>query len=135
MAPYILKTHFSFRSLCIYGVFLFFGACFVLYVLFQARFLIAGPTIALSQNLANPQLERVVTLSGTARNIARMTLNGHAIYTDASGYFTEDVILENGYTIVTLQAEDRYGRIRKYSREFVYNHSTSTEQRQLRVES
>ena len=128
MSPITFNTRgISFRTLFSYTLVLLFVVLFVAYVLFQGRFLIAGPTLLLEPNLENPQMERVIALEGTARNIARMTLNGRAIYTDASGYFNEDVILENGYTIVTLQAEDRYGRVRKYSREFVYNHSTSTE--------
>jgi uncharacterized protein (DUF58 family) len=127
MAPLFTRTDITFRRLVQYGLLLCFGVGFVLYVLFQARFLTAGPTLTLEQNLPNPQAERVVTLSGTARNIVSMTLNGRAVFTDASGYFREDVILENGYTIVTLKAEDRYGRVRTYSREFVYNQNAGAQ--------
>lgn len=123
MAPLFSRTPLTFRTLIIYGLIFCFGVGFVLYVLFQARFIIAGPTVVFNPSATNPQTERVIELSGTARNIVRMTLNGNPIYTDATGYFNEDVILENGYTIVTLQAEDRYGRVRMYSREFVYKQS------------
>ena len=109
------------RTILIYGLVACFCTLFVGYVLFQARFLIEGPEIHLKAVPLNPQENRVVILEGTAANITRMTLNGRQIYTNPSGYFKEELILENGYTITTLQAEDRYGRIQTLKREFVYS--------------
>ncbi len=93
---------------------------FVTYVLFQARFILEGPVISLTYDPSVVHTERLVTLEGTAENIVRMTLNGRQIYTDTTGNFKEALVLENGYTIATLQAEDRYGRKRDLTREFVY---------------
>ena len=90
------------------------------YVIYQARFLIVGPQIALSQELPWRHNERQVTLSGTATNISHLWLNGRQIFTDPSGQFAAAVILENGYTITTLKAEDRYGRVTTITRPFVY---------------
>jgi hypothetical protein len=99
-----------------------FGAYFA----FQARFLIAGPTITLLDTPRNPQSERVVTLEGKAENIVRIYLNDRQIFTDKSGYFKEALVLENGYTIATLSAEDRYGRVEKVRRAFVFVGETDT---------
>lgn len=66
------------------------------------------------------QNERQVFLSGTAYNISHLWLNDRPIYTDAKGNFKEALVLENGYTISTLRAEDRYGRETKVKKEFVY---------------
>ena len=121
MAPVFSSTQLTLRTVLIYGLILSLCALFVGYVLFQARFLIAGPEIHLYPTTPNPQENRVVTLEGTAENITHITLNGRQIYTNASGYFKEELILENGYTIATLQAEDRYGRVQKLSADFVYN--------------
>lgn len=94
-------------------------AFFVVYALFQARFLIAGPQIALeTQGIVSTN--RLVTIDGSARNIVRMTLNGRQIYTDADGNFSEALVLENGYTIATLEAADRYGRITRSTQTFVF---------------
>lgn len=90
------------------------------YVLFQARYLITGPQIALAPEPTIVQQERVVTLSGTAYNIARLYLNGRPIFTDEQGAFEEALVLENGYTVATLRAEDRYGRSTRVERSFVY---------------
>jgi len=100
---------------------MFVLAClFVGYALFQARFLIEGPVVTLHNLPQVTQTQRTVILEGTAQNIVRITLNGRQIYTDKDGYFKETLVLENGYTIATLQAHDRYGRERSYTQEFVY---------------
>lgn len=105
-------------------LFLFLGLCGTVvvgaYVIFQARYLITGPQIVLTAPPPTVSAERVVTLSGTAYNIARLWLNDRQIFTDAQGNFAEALVLENGYTVATLKAEDRYGRTREVHRELVY---------------
>lgn len=87
---------------------------------FQARFLIIGPEIVLENEPSVQQNERIITLSGTARNITHLWLNDRQIYTDENGHFKEALVLGNGYTITTLKAKDRYGRETKVVRSFVY---------------
>jgi len=90
------------------------------YVVYQARFLIIGPQITLSEELPLHHNVRQVTLSGSANNISRLWLNGRPIFTNPEGEFAATVILENGYTVTTLMAEDRFGRTTTVSRQFVY---------------
>lgn len=92
----------------------------LLYIMYQARFLITGPQIILTGDASLQHNERAVTLTGTTQNISRLWLNGRPIFTDPQGAFATDVILENGYTITKLEAEDRYGRRTSLTREFVY---------------
>ncbi len=92
----------------------------IIYILFQARFLVVGPQIFLVEELPLRQNDRVITLTGTANNISHIWLNGRPIFTDPQGDFTTDVVLENGYTVTKLEAEDRYGRRTSLTREFVY---------------
>lgn len=96
------------------------GLSLVAYAVFQARFLIIGPQIALSIEPNNLQNERRIFLEGKAFNISRLWLNDRQIFTDAQGNFKEALILENGYTISTLRAEDRYGRSTTLTRSYVY---------------
>jgi hypothetical protein len=96
------------------------GVILLTYALFQARFLIIGPQIVLSNEPAVQHNERRIFLEGTAFNISRLWLNDRQIYTDAQGNFKEALILENGYTVSTLRAEDRYGRTTTVSRSYVY---------------
>ena len=111
---------FSLRTiLIVVGVF-GGGMLLLAYLVFQARFLLQGPIIVLTDEPANVQEERVVMLSGSVKNITRLTLNGRQIFTNELGYFDEALVLENGYTIATLAATDRYGRETNVTRPFVY---------------
>lgn len=92
----------------------------VAYALWEARFLIAGPTLTLAAEPPTAQISRTVTIAGAARNISEITLNGRPIFTDKDGNFSEQVVLESGYTILTLRARDRYGREKILERPFVY---------------
>lgn len=114
------SNHITFRTILksaavIVGLIVLIG-----YVMFQARFLLIGPQIVLIEELDQHHNSRTVTLTGQTYNISHLWLNNRSIYTDANGRFEEALVLENGYTIATLQAEDRYGRITKVVRPFVY---------------
>ena len=98
--------------------------CILLYLTFQARYLIMGPQIILKEVPPFLQNERQVFLAGAAYNISRLWLNDRPIYTDAQGNFKEALVLENGYTVVTLRAEDRYGRETTITQPFVYSPSS-----------
>jgi len=91
------------------------------YSVWQARLLIIGPSITLSEVPTFVQTERIVTLTGYAANITTITLNGRKIYTDLNGYFAEGFLLENGYTIATLEGTDRYGRTTRVIQDFIYS--------------
>ena len=110
----------SFRSIVQLGLISVILALVVVYIIFQARFLILGPQIVLTEEPAVRNNEQQITLAGNATNISRLWLNDRPIYTDAQGNFKEAFILENGYTISTIRAEDRYGRETTIRRTFVY---------------
>lgn len=111
----------SLRNIIMYLVVAIGVTLFVGYVLFQARLLITGPVIELINEPPTEQTERVVKLQGYAQNIVKITLNGKTIYTDKNGYFKEALVLENGYTIATLEGTDRYGRTTQLEKAFVYS--------------
>lgn len=90
------------------------------YVYYQARNLIHGPVIQITDELSSIQNERSVVIEGNASNIVLLTLNGKQIFTDEQGDFKRVLVLENGYSIMTLRAEDRFGRSEVVTREFVY---------------
>ncbi len=116
-----MEEAISFRTIVKGGGIIFGLALIILYLIFQARFLIIGPNIILANVPAPLQNERQIFLSGSAYNISRLWLNDRPIYTDEKGNFKEALVLENGYTISTLRAEDRYGRTTEVTKEFVYN--------------
>ena len=83
----------------------------VSYSLFQARFIILGPSLKVyyPQNgtaLTSP----VVTITGKASNIAFISLNDRPIYVDQNGNWSEKLIAPKGLSIMTVRARDRFGR-------------------------
>jgi len=95
------------------------------YVAFQARFLIIGPVVRLTTETKPVYNERMIEITGQAENVTYLTLNGRSIYTNETGAFTEKLVLENGYTIMTIRAQDRYGRETTLTRSFVYRPASS----------
>lgn len=120
MLPQVKLPRFEFRSILIFTGSLILLCIISGYVFFQARFLIAGPQIALAEEAPIHNNERVITLSGSAFNITHLWLNDRPIFTDENGQFKEALVLENGYTIATLRAKDRYGRETRVERPYVY---------------
>lgn len=96
--------------------------CLVIwYVHFQARNFLTGPTIMLESSDTIVYQEQRVVLTGVAQNIVKLTLNGKEIHTNEEGVFTHSLVLEHGYTIMTLEAKDRFGRTTTLTREYVYS--------------
>ena len=120
MSPITLSSSLTLRAILFYFVSAIGIILFLAYIVFQARFILQGPQITLAYEVESLQTKRLVTLEGDASNIVHMTLNGRQIYTDTLGHFKEALVLENGYTIATLHAEDRYGRSKNLTRAFVY---------------
>ena len=121
------RDTFAFRQTLKWFALGIIGVILLTYAVFQARFLIVGPQITLTSEPNLVQNERGVFLEGKAYNISHLWLNDRQIFTDAQGNFREAIILENGYTITTLRAEDRYGRSTTITREFVYTPSSFIE--------
>jgi len=120
MVELISTSRFTLQAIVRYSIVIIVLVVLVSYITFQARFMIEGPQIILDYEPARVQNERIITLSGTAKNITEITLNGRQIFTDEYGYFNEALVLENGYTIITIAAVDRYGRRTQVVRPFIY---------------
>lgn len=86
----------------------------------QARFLLAGPEIVVFEPSVQAVSGEVVIVSGTARNAILLTLNGRPLDVTKEGHFREELLMPQGYTIMTLSAADRYGRTTTISRELVH---------------
>jgi hypothetical protein len=120
MTASALLPRLEFRTILITIGSLMLALAAISYIVFQARFLIAGPQINLVHEAPILQNNRVVTLEGTAVNITHLWLNDRPIFTNEVGNFKEALVLENGYTIATLRAKDRYGRETRVVRPYVY---------------
>lgn len=124
--PTLLSKHYSLGTL-LYGALIAIGIGLIaLYVIFQARHIIDGPVIALTESPYDGTTPTLI-LSGTTENIVSLSLNGRAIYTDDEGAWSELIVLPVGYTVITLTAEDRYGRVREVQREYVRSDISNTQ--------
>ncbi|MES2749617.1 MAG: hypothetical protein V4606_04465 [Patescibacteria group bacterium] len=116
----IFRSHIQFRSIVYAVIIMMACTLIVLYVMYQARFLLEGPKLSLINEPESVQNSQVVHLRGKASNISTINLNGRQIFTDRTGYFDEALVLENGYNVATIQATDRYGRTQRIVKQFVY---------------
>ena len=89
------------------------------YVGYQARFLIIGPQIMLHADPPLSTEQNTITFAGSTANITHLRLNGRQIFTDQDGHFSELVVLTPGVNIITIEAEDRYGRLTQVVRTVV----------------
>lgn len=91
------------------------------YVLYQANDLLNGPSVTLSvpENGASVK-HALVTVSGNAANVSFLHLNGRQIYVDSSGKFTEQLLLSEGYNIIEVSAEGRFGKTVSERHEIVF---------------
>ena len=92
-------------------------ACaFVVYVGYQGRFFLVGPTLTLREPSVPLQESRAITVRGTVAHAVLITVNGYPINTDLDGNFAYSLVLPDGYSILTVSARDRYGRERTETR-------------------
>ena len=81
------------------------------YGLFEARRLLEGPVITISSPLhGSATSTTALTITGSAQNIAFLTIDGRPAFTDESGHFSLTLSPPAGYTSITVAAVDRFGR-------------------------
>ena len=91
------------------------------YGLFETRDLIAGPVIVIEKPENGAVFsDSLIEINGTARNITSISFNGRQIFVDEEGRFSETLLLSYGYNIMTLSAEDKFGRTVSKTLEAVY---------------
>ena len=83
----------------------------IVYFLFQARFLILGPEVKITYPVNGSSVEETsITVGGSSRNVAWISLNGRQIYTDENGLWQEKLLVGTGTSIITVRTQDRFGR-------------------------
>lgn len=90
---------------------------FATYVLFQARFFIIGPTLTLTEPTQSHHATSSIALRGSVTHATEITVNGLPIDTDRDGNFSYELVIPDGYSILTVTARDRYGRTKSIARE------------------
>ncbi len=84
---------------------------FLSYGTFEARRLLFGPELRIvSPKDGSATSSTAILISGTASNIAFLSINDASAYTDPSGHFTDMRSIPPGYAVIKVWAKDRFGR-------------------------
>ncbi len=92
---------------------LLFGMIFAAiigYALYQSRNLFYGAQITVISPAEADSVvtDPLLTVSGTAARISRITLDDNQIFTDPAGHFSEKIALAPGVNIIKIEVEDRF---------------------------
>jgi len=91
------------------------------YIYHQTNDFLKGPMIRIEDYPGYALTEELFEISGTASNIAFLSLNGNQIFTDEKGHFVEKLLLLHGYNIIQIKATDKFGRERLETVQLVYD--------------
>jgi hypothetical protein len=80
------------------------------YGLFQARMLIQGPMLTVhAPREGVTEMAQLMEVRGRVENVTRVRVNGRTINTDPEGVFSEFLVTPDGYGVILVEAEDRFG--------------------------
>ena len=90
----------------------------VIFAYAKMNFLIHGVQISASINKTNSSPVAIIT--GKAPNATYLSLNGREIFVDTDGSFAEKVVLLPGLGVITLTAQDKFGKTADKEFQIVY---------------
>jgi hypothetical protein len=103
-----------------------FLAVIIGYSAYQARDYWTGPVVTIESPEDGFETdEPMMRLTGTAERVSFLTLNGRQIFTDMNGYFEEELLLSNGYNIITVLGRDAFDREVERHTRVIFNASSS----------
>lgn len=90
------------------------------YGLFESRRYLEGPVVHIESPAPGSAIEGpIVRVVGFARNLSYLYINGARGFVDENGTITWAYVPPKGYTVLTVRAEDRFGRSREVSVPFI----------------
>lgn len=102
-----LNNYWSPQTIIFLLVVVFIGG----YALSRSWNLIAGPQLEIiSPPAGEIHTDSLITVSGEAKRVSKLFMNGAQIFTNTKGEFNQTLLLLPGYNIIVLEAEDRFGR-------------------------
>ena len=92
----------------------------VLYALDKTQNLLVGPEIIVQTPLNGAVvLDATIPIEGTAKNITKISINGRQISIDQKGVFKDQLVILEGYNIITVAGRDRFGKMKEVEIEVV----------------
>lgn len=102
--------------------FLVFFVLIGIFAYSKMDFLLHGVDVSASINQSDNT--RIVEVKGNAKNANHLTLNGREIFIDKDGSFSEPLALLPGLSVVTINAEDKFGKTKEKKFEVIYEENT-----------
>lgn len=91
------------------------------YTYIQSNDFARGPILIIDRPENGASVEEpLVMVEGSALHISDIQLNGNSIFIDETGHFSEQMLLVRGQNVITLSAQDKFGREVKKTLELVY---------------
>jgi hypothetical protein len=92
-------------------LFIFFILVILLYSLIQSQKIIEGPIIKIHSPInGETYINPLISIKGQTLNTTSIQINNNPIFTDKDGFFDEKLLLFNGYNIIILEGESRFGK-------------------------
>lgn len=66
--------------------------------------------VSIKATLEEDKATDLTKIVGSAKNASFLALNGREIFIDKNGAFSETMSLPYGYSVITLSAEDKFGK-------------------------
>jgi len=93
------------------------------YAYYQSRAIIEGPSIVVeTPRNGVTSTTSLISILGSVKHAREITLQGRPIFINLKGQFSEQLLLMDGYNIITLVAKDTEGRVEKKIIEVTYLH-------------
>jgi hypothetical protein len=93
------------------------SSCTILFLLImifgysKINFLIKG--VEIKATVVRDEHSSLVKVEGNAKNSVLLVLNGREIFIDKEGNFSESIGLLPGFSVISIEAEDKFGKNKK----------------------
>ena len=95
------------------------------YSYYRVRNLISGPIIEIISPIDGSLVKNsLVEVVGITKNISKITLNGRPITVDQAGKFGEQLVVPEGYNIISVEGTDRFGKKKSKTIKIVREYGT-----------
>ena len=101
-----------------------FSSCVVLFAVIgvfaymKMSFLFKG--VQIIATVEKSEGSTLAKVTGKAKNAIYITLNGREIFIDKDGSFSEPIALISGFSVITIDAQDKFGKSKEKKFQIVY---------------
>ena len=116
----IQKTKMSPKKIISTFIVAGFSLFLIIFIIFKTKAISSGISLSI-EGIENGSMytESVTEITGNADNAKHLLINGREINISQEGDFKDFLVLAPGYNIITISAEDKFGKITKKTYEVI----------------